>query len=94
MSISKEEVIKIAKLSRLELKEDEVEFFSAQMKNILDFVNKLNEVKAELLEESICNSTPLREDEPETSLEVDKVLLNAPAKRLNMFEVPKIVDAN
>jgi aspartyl-tRNA(Asn)/glutamyl-tRNA(Gln) amidotransferase subunit C len=25
---------------------------------------------------------------------VDKVLLNAPAKRLNMFEVPKIVDAN
>jgi Asp-tRNAAsn/Glu-tRNAGln amidotransferase C subunit len=45
MSISKEEVIKIAKLSRLELKEDEVEFFSAQMKNILDFVNKLNEVK-------------------------------------------------
>jgi glutamyl-tRNA(Gln) and/or aspartyl-tRNA(Asn) amidotransferase, C subunit len=93
MSISKEEVIKIAKLSRLELKEDEVEFFSAQMKNILDFVNKLNEVKAELLEE-YSNSTPLREDEPETSLEVDKVLLNAPAKRLNMFEVPKIVDAN
>jgi aspartyl-tRNA(Asn)/glutamyl-tRNA(Gln) amidotransferase subunit C len=93
MSISKEEVIKIAKLSRLELKEDEVEFFSTQMKNILDFVNKLNEVKAELIEE-YSNSTPLREDEPEASLEVDKVLLNAPAKRLNMFEVPKIVDAN
>jgi len=93
MSISKEEVIKIAKLSRLELKEDEVEFFSAQMKNILEFVNKLNEVKAELIEE-YSNSTPLREDEPEASLEVDKVLLNAPAKRLNMFEVPKIVDAN
>jgi aspartyl-tRNA(Asn)/glutamyl-tRNA(Gln) amidotransferase subunit C len=94
MSISKEEVIKIAKLSRLELKEDEVEFFSTQMKNILDFVNKLNEVKTELLEEEYSNSTPLREDEPEASLEVDKVLLNAPAKRLNMFEVPKIVDAN
>ncbi|MFP3294349.1 MAG: Asp-tRNA(Asn)/Glu-tRNA(Gln) amidotransferase subunit GatC [Hydrogenobaculum sp.] len=94
MSISKEEVIKIAKLSRLELKEDEVEFFSAQMKNILDFVNKLNEVKVELLEEEYSNSTPLREDEPEASLEVDKVLLNAPAKRLNMFEVPKIVDVN
>lgn len=94
MSISKEEVIKIAKLSRLELKEDEVEFFSAQMKNILDFVNKLNEVKAELIEEEYSNSTPLREDKPEASLEVDKVLLNAPAKRLNMFEVPKIVDAN
>jgi aspartyl-tRNA(Asn)/glutamyl-tRNA(Gln) amidotransferase subunit C len=94
MSISKEEVIKIAKLSRLELKEDEVEFFSAQMRNILEFVNKLNEVEAELLEEEYTNSTPLREDEPETSLEADKVLLNAPAKRLNMFEVPKIVDAN
>jgi len=94
MSISKEEVIKIAKLSRLELKEDEVEFFSTQMKNILDFVNKLNEVKSELIEEEYSNSTPLREDEPEASLEVDKVLLNAPAKRLNMFEVPKIVDAN
>jgi len=93
MSISKEEVMKIAKLSRLELKEDEVEFFSTQMKNILEFVNKLNEVKAELIEE-YSNSTPLREDEPEASLEVDKVLLNAPAKRLNMFEVPKIVDAN
>ncbi|MGC8677535.1 MAG: Asp-tRNA(Asn)/Glu-tRNA(Gln) amidotransferase subunit GatC [Hydrogenobaculum sp.] len=94
MSISKEEIVKIAKLSRLELREDEVEFFSAQINNILEFVNKLNEVKAELLEEEYSGSTPLREDEPETSLEVEKVLLNAPAKRLNMFEVPKIVDVN
>ncbi|GAB6078764.1 Asp-tRNA(Asn)/Glu-tRNA(Gln) amidotransferase subunit GatC [Hydrogenobaculum acidophilum] len=94
MSISKEEVVKIAKLSRLELKEDEVEFFASQMKNILEFVNKLNEVSELLLEEEYKTSTPLREDEPEPSLDVEKVLLNAPSRRLNMFEVPKIVDAN
>ncbi len=94
MSITKEEVVKIAKLSRLELKEDEVEFFASQMKNILELVNKLNEVSESLLEEEYTSSTPLREDEPEPSLDVEKVLLNAPSKRLNMFEVPKIVDAN
>ncbi len=94
MSISKEEVLKIAKLSRLELKEEEIEFFASQMKSIIDFVNKLSEVSETLSEEQYNTSTPLREDEPKPSLGVEKVLLNAPSKRLNMFEVPKIVDAS
>ncbi len=92
--ISKEEVLKIAKLSRLELKEEEIEFFASQMKNIIEFVNKLSEISDVVPEEEYNTPTPLREDEPEPSLDVEKVLLNAPSKRLNMFEVPKIVDAS
>lgn len=91
MSINKDEIIKMANLSRLKLKEDEIEYFASQMNSILEFVNKLNEVNIENIEQEYT-PTFLREDEKRMSMSVEKALLNAPEKRLNMFVVPKIVD--
>jgi len=47
MKLSKEEVLKIAKLSRLELTEAEVEKFSGQLSDVLEYVEKLNEIKTD-----------------------------------------------
>lgn len=44
MALSKEEVLKIAQLARLELKEDEVEKFRTQLSGILDYVGQLSKV--------------------------------------------------
>ena len=91
MSINKDEIIKMANLSRLKLREDEIEYFASQMNSILEFVNKLNEVNIENIEQEYT-PTFLREDEKRMSMSVEKAILNAPEKRLNMFVVPKIVD--
>ncbi len=42
--ISKEEILKIAKLAKLQLNENEVEKFFSQIKSILSYVKKLDEV--------------------------------------------------
>lgn len=91
MDISKEEIVKIASLARLKLKEDEIDYFASQMNNIVEFVNKLSEVNVNVVEEEY-KPTPLREDLPQPSLDPQKALLNAPEKRLDMFVVPKFVD--
>lgn len=47
MKLSKQEVEKIAKLSRLELNEEEKDKFAGQLSAVLDYVGKLNEVNTE-----------------------------------------------
>ncbi|OGY41869.1 MAG: hypothetical protein A2Y82_05435 [Candidatus Buchananbacteria bacterium RBG_13_36_9] len=47
MKLTKLEVEKIAKLSRLELSKDEKELYASQLSKVLDYVEKLNEVNTE-----------------------------------------------
>jgi aspartyl-tRNA(Asn)/glutamyl-tRNA(Gln) amidotransferase subunit C len=47
MKLSKIEVEKIAKLSRLELSDEEKDKFAGQLSAVLDYVGKLNEVNTE-----------------------------------------------
>jgi len=47
MKLTKSEVEKIAKLSRLELNKDEKELYASQLSKVLDYVEKLNEVDTE-----------------------------------------------
>ncbi|MHC4532200.1 MAG: Asp-tRNA(Asn)/Glu-tRNA(Gln) amidotransferase subunit GatC, partial [Planctomycetota bacterium] len=48
--IDKSEVQKVAKLSRLELSETELEEFTSQLSAILDYVAKMNELDTENVE--------------------------------------------
>lgn len=52
MSLSKEEVKKVAKLARVELSEDEVTKFQTQLSGILEYIDQLGEVKTEGVEET------------------------------------------
>lgn len=48
--LTKEQVRHIAKLARIELKDDEVEKYSTQLSGILDYMNILNEVNTDGVE--------------------------------------------
>ncbi len=93
--LDRESVIKIAKLAKLELSEEEVEKFSVQLPKILDFIEKLEELDTENIlpfYELIDKEAPLREDRPEAGLSREEALMNAPQAENGFFVVPRVVD--
>ena len=91
MAITREEVLHVARLARLELTEEEVERFAGQLSAILDAVSKVSELD---LEDVPPTSHPLdlvnvwRDDEPQPSLAEDDVFANAPERDDGFFRVP------
>ncbi|AUS09846.1 Asp-tRNA(Asn)/Glu-tRNA(Gln) amidotransferase GatCAB subunit C [Laceyella sacchari] len=95
MSISKEQVQKVAMLGRLKLSEEEAEQYTTQLNDILQFVEKLNELDTEAVEPTshvLPMQNVLREDEVRPSLERDKALANAPEQQDGMFRVPAVFE--
>ncbi len=89
------EVRKVAKLSRLELSEAEVEEFTGQLRAILDYVAKMNELDTEGVEplaHCLPVSNVFRADCVKESLGTEKTLANAPERDGEFFKVPKILD--
>jgi len=91
MSISREEVLHVARLARLELTDDEVTRFQEQLSEILDAVSKVAELD---LADVPPTSHPLEianawgEDEPHVSLTHDEAFANAPDRDGDLFRVP------
>ena len=91
MAITREEVLHVAKLARLELTEDEVERLTLELGAILEAVGKVAELD---LDDVPPTSHPLelvntwREDEPHDSLSLDEVFANAPQRDGDLFRVP------
>ncbi|MHC4345330.1 MAG: Asp-tRNA(Asn)/Glu-tRNA(Gln) amidotransferase subunit GatC [Planctomycetota bacterium] len=93
--IEAEQVRKVAKLSRLELTEAEVEEFSGQLSAILEYMEKMNELdtsNVEPLAHCLPVSNVFREDVVRKSLGTEKALANAPDRDGDFFKVPKILD--
>jgi aspartyl-tRNA(Asn)/glutamyl-tRNA(Gln) amidotransferase subunit C len=91
MSISREQVLHVARLARLDLADDEVERLTRELGAILDAVSKVAELD---LADVPPTSHPLdlvnvwAEDEPHDSLAVDEALANAPSREGDLFRVP------
>ena len=91
MPITREEVLHVAKLARLELTDDEVERLTEQLGAILEAVSKVSELD---LSDVPPTSHPLElvnawaPDEPRPSLALDEVFANAPAREGDLFKVP------
>jgi aspartyl-tRNA(Asn)/glutamyl-tRNA(Gln) amidotransferase subunit C len=91
MAISKDEVLHVARLARLELTDEEVERFTDQLSAILEAVAKVSELDLSDVEPT---APPLdvvnawAEDEPRASISVDEALANAPDRRGGFFKVP------
>lgn len=93
--IDEAQVRKVAKLSRLELTDAEVEEFTGQLSAILDYVEKMNELDTngvEPLAHCLPISNVFREDCVKESLGTEKALANAPQRDGEFFKVPKILD--
>ena len=91
MAIDREQLLHVAHLARLELRDEEVERLGAQLNDILAAVSKVSELD---LADVPPTSHPhdvvnvWAADEPAPSLPVDDALANAPDREGDMFRVP------
>jgi aspartyl-tRNA(Asn)/glutamyl-tRNA(Gln) amidotransferase subunit C len=95
--IDQAQVRKVARLSRLDLTEAEVEEFTGQLSAILDYVAKMNELdtdNVEPLAHCLPISNVFRADSVKESLGTEKTLANAPQRDGEFFKVPKILDGS
>lgn len=94
MSVSKDEVKYIASLAKLEFEESELEEFTKEFNQILNYIDKLNELdteKIEPLSHPIEKKNVFREDEHKPSIDRETALKNAPDKNEEFFKVPKVI---
>jgi aspartyl-tRNA(Asn)/glutamyl-tRNA(Gln) amidotransferase subunit C len=92
-SLSRDDVVHVARLARLELTEEEVELFTAQLRTVLDHASDVASLDLSDLEPSshpIALENVLRADEPRPSLNREEVLAVAPAVEDHRFRVPRI----
>jgi aspartyl-tRNA(Asn)/glutamyl-tRNA(Gln) amidotransferase subunit C len=95
MSVDKDTVNKIAKLSRIAINDDEAEKMVGELNGILAWVEQLGEVDVtgvEPMASVIPNKTRLRDDVVTDGDVRDSVLANAPAKEGIFFGVPKVIE--
>jgi aspartyl-tRNA(Asn)/glutamyl-tRNA(Gln) amidotransferase subunit C len=95
MSVDKETVNKIARLSRIAISEQEAEKMVGELNGILAWVEQLGEVDVtgvEPMTAVIPNALRMRDDVVTDGDIRDKVLANAPAKEGIFFGVPKVIE--
>lgn len=97
MKIKEETVQHIAHLARLKFEGDEVKSIQQDLNNMIDFMDKLNELDTSNVEPLVFMSEEvnvLREDIAEETIKVEDALKNAPKKDSDYFRIPKVLDKN
>ena len=95
MSVDKDTVNKIARLSRIAINDAEAGKMVGELNGILAWVEQLGEVDCNGVEPMtavIPNKLRLRDDVVTDGDVRDKVLANAPAKEGSFFGVPKVIE--
>lgn len=92
--VSKEELLHIAKLANLNLKNEEVDEYLLNLQDILNFANIVNEANVDGLDITIGANEEkniFRKDEIVEFEDKEMLLHNAPEKERNMFKIPKVI---
>ncbi len=97
MSLSLDEVRRIARLARLRLSPEEEVAFAGQLSAILDHVAQLGELDVSQVEPmthalAAGEAVALRADQPLPCLDPAAALANAPAREGTCFKVPRIIE--
>lgn len=98
MKLTKDDILKLAKLSRLELTDDEVERFQSELSLILDYVEQLDSVDVTGLEPtyqvtqlSSQDSNATREDVVTSQISHDDLMKNVPESDGRHIKVKRMV---
>ena len=92
--LKKEEVLHVADLARIELSDEEIGKYQVELKQLLDEVEKIKDVKGyddEILIAPWSREVTLREDEEGEMLDPKRVVENAPKHSGNYIEVPVVI---
>lgn len=91
--------MRVAELSYLDLSEPELEMYRAQIDEILEYIDKLNELDttnvqpmAQVLSDDQAADATLREDIVVPCSVADEVLKQAPDPEPPYFRVPKVIE--
>jgi len=97
MSLSMQDVKKVAALARLEMNDADLAIMADQLNAILGYVDQLSSVNTDGIE-PLAHPLPLanvfRDDVPVPSLPVDAALQNAPNRLADFFGVPAVFDTD
>ena len=95
MPLSRDQVEHVAHLARVGITEEDIERFSHQLSDVLDYFERLDRVDIEGVPPT-SHTLPLhnvmREDETEPSYSVEDVLANAPNQEERRFRVRAILE--
>ncbi len=96
-SLTRETVVNIAELAKLDLTDAEIELYREQLSHILDYAEMLNGLDTEAIAPTasvLPVDSVMREDQVVPTLSIDKVLANAPDKEAQQFKVDAVLDVD
>jgi aspartyl-tRNA(Asn)/glutamyl-tRNA(Gln) amidotransferase subunit C len=92
MSLSRDQVLHVARLARLELSDEEVDRFAGELSKVLDHIETIGELgdldDVPPTSHVVAVENALRADEPRPSLPQEVALASAPDAGLGGFRVP------
>ena len=95
MSVTKDDVRKIARLSRIAVPEEKLEDLAQGLSGIMGWIEQLNEVDIDGVEPMtsvVAAKLPMRDDVVTDGNKQDQILANAPKSDEGFFVVPKAVE--
>jgi len=96
MKITKEEVLHVANLARLDVDKVLIDKFAGQIGTVLEYVDKLKALDTEGViptSHAIFLTNAFREDDEKQNFDSDSALSNAPEKEDGNFIVPKVINS-
>lgn len=93
--LTEEEVLHVAHLARINVNSEEIEKYQIQLKQLLNDIDKIKDVKnydEELLIAPHDHNTVLRSDEKGEMLKEEEIMKNVPHRNGNFVEVPVMLN--
>ena len=94
MSLTRQDVEKVALLARLRLSDEELETLTPQLASIVAYVEQLSELDTsgvEPMAHAVERNNVFRDDVVQPSLPVDQALANAPKQDGECYQVPAVL---
>ena len=94
MEVSKEEILHIAELASIKLKDEEILEYLKNLQDILNFANVVSKAPVEGVDTSVGtldSFNVFRKDEVKVFEDNKSLLQNAPDEEENMFRIPKVI---
>ena len=95
MEFDKNSTLKLAKLARLSLNDEQLDSLEKDLTSIVSFIDQLKEISTEKIDptsNSLNQDLILRDDIAENKLTNEDLLRNVPDSELGFFVVPKVIE--